>query len=158
MIDEADNESHGTGEIYITEEEREKGNWHWGDAIADNPAFTEATVDRAQRCVERDKNRPSVVIWSMGNECAYGCTFEAALKWTKEFDPTRLAHYEGANHPPREDCDYTNMDLYSHMYPSIDTIHGYFKEDGARPYVMCEYCHGQRPRGLGGLFPGDPPV
>ncbi len=158
VIDEADNESHGTGEIYITEEEREKGNWHWGDAIADNPAFTEATVDRAQRCVERDKNRPSVVIWSMGNECAYGCTFEAALKWTKEFDPTRLAHYEGANHPPREDCDYTNMDLYSHMYPSIDTIHGYFKEDGARPYVMCEYCHGQRPRGLGGLFPGDPPV
>ena len=70
VIDEADNESHGTGDIYTTEKVWEARAVHWGDAIADNPAFTEATVDRTQRCVERDKNRPSVVIWSMGNECA----------------------------------------------------------------------------------------
>ncbi len=149
VIDEADNESHGTGEVYTTEREREEGKWHWGDAIADNPDFIEATVDRTRRCVERDKNRPSVVIWSMGNECAYGCTFEAALKWTKEFDSTRLTHYEGARHAPRKDCDYSNIDLHSRMYPGIWEIHDYFQKDGSLPYVMCEYCHAM------GNGPGD---
>ncbi len=149
VIDEADNESHGTGEVYTTRQEREEGKWHWGDAIADNPEFIEPTVDRTRRCVERDKNRPSVVIWSMGNECAYGCTFEAALKWTKEFDPTRLTHYEGARHAPREDCDYSNIDLHSRMYPGLAEIHEYFEKDGSRPYVMCEYCHAM------GNGPGD---
>ena len=149
VIDEADNESHGTGDIYTTEKVWEARAVHWGDAIADNPAFTEATVDRTQRCVERDKNRPSVVIWSMGNECAYGCTFEAALKWAKEFDSTRLLHYEGARYAPREDCDYSNLDVHSRMYPSLEEIHEYFKEDGNLPYVMCEYCHAM------GNGPGD---
>ena len=87
VIDEADNESHGASELYCD------GNvdWnnhveHWNEPISDNPEFTEATVDRTRRCVERDKNRPCVIIWSMGNESAYGCTFEEALAWTKQFD------------------------------------------------------------------------
>lgn len=149
VIDEADNESHGTESIYSTATEWEERCRFWGRAIADNPEFTEATVDRTQRCVERDKNRPSVVIWSMGNECAYGCTFEEALKWTKEFDSTRLTHYEGARYVPRDDCDFSNVDLHSRMYPALTEIHKYFEEDGSLPYVMCEYCHAM------GNGPGD---
>ena len=91
VIDEADNESHGASEYYCEGNE----SWpnhveNWNKPIADNPEFTEATVDRTRRCVERDKNRPCVITWSMGNESAYGCTFEEALAWTKSFDPRRL--------------------------------------------------------------------
>ena len=148
VIDEADNESHGTAEIY--RREPDAGLKHWNELIADNPAFTEATVDRVQRCVERDKNRPCVVMWSMGNECAYGCTFEEALKWTKEFDSTRLTHYESARyHSDKRMYDYSNLDTYSRMYPSIEEIHAYFEKDGTKPFVLCEYCHAM------GNGPGD---
>lgn len=98
VIDEADNESHGTNDIYMEEDHEAGWRERWNHAISDNPAFTEATVDRAKRLVERDKNRPCVLIWSMGNECAYGCTFEAALAWTKAFDSTRLTHFESARY------------------------------------------------------------
>lgn len=99
VIDEADNESHGASEYYCEGNE----SWpnhveNWNKPIADNPEFTEATVDRTRLCVERDKNRPCVIIWSMGNESAYGCTFEEALAWTKSFDPHRLTHYESAQY------------------------------------------------------------
>ena len=151
VIDEADNESHGSEDIYhspsVTWNERMAG---WGDAIANNPVFTEATVDRTRCCVERDKNRPSVVIWSMGNECSYGCTFEEALKWTKEFDPTRLTHYEGARYVRNtKDFDYSNLDTYSRMYTSLDEMRIYLEEDGRKPLVLCEYCHAM------GNGPGD---
>lgn len=150
VIDEADNESHGADFVYRSETDIEKRLKLWNEAIADNPAFTEATVDRTRRCVERDKNRPSVVIWSMGNECAYGCTFEEALKWTKQFDSTRLTHYESARYiSDRRKYDYSNLDTYSRMYPSIAEIHDYFKEDGSKPFVLCEYCHAM------GNGPGD---
>ena len=150
VVDEADNESHGADVVYhppMDEKERLK---LWNEAIADNPAFTEATVDRTKRCVERDKNRPSVVIWSMGNECAYGCTFEEALRWTKEFDPARLTHYESARYiSDKRKYDYSNLDTYSRMYPSLAEIHDYFKEDGTKPFILCEYCHAM------GNGPGD---
>lgn len=148
VIDEADNESHGTESVYNLETDWKSRCKRWGKAIANNPEFTEATVDRTRRCVERDKNRPSVIIWSMGNECAFGCTFEAALKWTKEFDPTRLTHYEGALYA-QDGSDLSNLDLHSRMYPSLDEIHKYFREDGSLPYVMCEYSHAM------GNGPGD---
>lgn len=151
VIDEADNESHGTVEAYLPESE-DGDLWRkcWGERIADNPAFIEATVDRTRRCVERDKNRPSVVIWSMGNECAYGCTFESALKWTKDFDNTRLTHYESAlYHPEKRKYDFDCLDVYSRMYPSVEDIHKYFEEDGTKPFIMCEYCHAM------GNGPGD---
>ncbi|RKI41824.1 DUF4981 domain-containing protein [bacterium D16-51] len=148
VIDEADNESHGTAEIY--RKKPDEGLKHWNELIADNAAFIDATVDRVQRCVERDKNRPCVLIWSMGNECAYGCTFEEALKWTKEFDPGRLTHYESARYrSAQKKYDYSNLDMYSRMYPSIDEIHDYFKKDGTKPFVLCEYCHAM------GNGPGD---
>ena len=150
VIDEADNESHGTSDIYLDGADWNVRSKRWNEAIADNPAFTQATVDRTRRCVERDKNRPSVVIWSMGNECAYGCTFEEALKWTKQYDDTRLTHYESCRYVSDErEYDYSNIDLHSRMYPSLQEIHEYFEKDGTKPYVMCEFCHAM------GNGPGD---
>lgn len=150
VIDEADNESHGTMMRYMEDSSWENASRHWNEPIADNPAFTEATVDRTRRCVERDKNRPSVVIWSMGNECAYGCTFEAALEWTKKFDDTRLTHYESALYTSdKRKYNFDNIDLFSRMYPSLEEIHQYEKEDGRKPFVMCEFCHAM------GNGPGD---
>ena len=150
VIDEADNESHGTADVY-----RKDTDWlirakHWNEEIADNPEYTMATLDRTRRCVERDKNRPSVVIWSMGNECAYGCTFEEALRWTKEFDTTRLTHFESSRYvSDLRKYDYSNIDLHSRMYPSLQEMRDYFEKDGTKPYVMCEFCHAM------GNGPGD---
>ena len=135
--------SHGASELYCD------GNvdWnnhveHWNEPISDNPEFTEATVDRTRRCVERDKNRPCVIIWSMGNESAYGCTFEEALAWTKQFDPTRLTHYESAQyHSQKRKYDFSNIDLFSNMYPSLESIQAFLDQQPDKPYLMCEYCH-----------------
>lgn len=150
VIDEADNESHGTEEVYMADDDWEKRVAVWNAPLADNAEYTESTVDRTQRCVQRDKNRPSVVIWSMGNECAYGCTFEAALKWTKEFDPTRLTHFESCQYVPKgRKYDYSNIDLYSQMYAPMDAIHQYFAKSPDKPFIQCEYAHAM------GNGPGD---
>ncbi|MDO5785118.1 MAG: glycoside hydrolase family 2 TIM barrel-domain containing protein [Eubacteriales bacterium] len=151
VIDEADNESHGASELYCSD----NGNWdshveHWNEPFADNPEFMEATMDRTQLCVHRDKNRPCVVIWSMGNESAYGCCFEKSLKWTKEFDPSRLTHYESAQYrSKKKKYDYSNIDLYSMMYPSLEAIQAYLDDAPDKPFLMCEYCHSM------GNGPGD---
>ena len=151
VIDEADNESHGPQSAYQPPNvpwEESRGSW--GDAVANNPIFKESTVDRTRLCVERDKNRPSVVIWSMGNESAYGCNFEAALKWTKEFDDTRLTHYESARYVrDTHDFDYSNLDLYSRMYASLEDMRTYLEKDGRKHFIQCEYCHAM------GNGPGD---
>lgn len=150
VIDEADNESHGTGYIYMEDRSTEVWRDRWNRAIADNPEFTEATVDRAKLLVTRDKNRPCVVIWSMGNECAYGCTFEAALSWTKSYDKTRLTHYEGARYRAvNKTYDFSSLDLYSRMYPSLEEIHEYISRDTKKPFILCEYSHAM------GNGPGD---
>lgn len=150
VIDEADNESHGPVELYYENGTEAVRMEHWNELISDNPDFIPATLDRVQRCVQRDKNRPSVVIWSMGNECAYGCTFEASLKWTKSFDPSRLTHYEGArHHGHRRKYDFSNLDLHSRMYPSLQEIRDYLAKDPDKPFIMCEYSHAM------GNGPGD---
>lgn len=150
VMDEADNESHGTANIYLQDNSWENRRRMWNKAIADNPEFTQATLDRTRRCVHRDKNRPCVVIWSMGNECAYGCTFEAALAWTKEFDPSRLTHFESAMHVDTDrKYDYSNIDLYSRMYASVEEMHDYFAKGPDKPFILCEYCHAM------GNGPGD---
>ncbi len=150
VIDEADNESHGPAYVYMKDRSPEAWRARWNRPISDNPEFIEATVDRTQRMVERDKNRSSVICWSMGNECAYGCTFEAALAWTKEFDPSRLTHFESARY--RDDSktyDFSNIDLYSRMYPSLEEIHEYFDRKTNQPFILCEYSHAM------GNGPGD---
>lgn len=150
VIDEADNESHGTQTQYLENTEWENTSRRWNERIADNPDFIPATLDRTQLCVHRDKNRPCVVIWSMGNECAYGCTFEEALKWTKGFDPSRLTHYESALYTSdKRKYDYSNIDIYSMMYPSFDTMQEYIDGKPDKPYLLVEYCHSM------GNGPGD---
>lgn len=151
VIDEADHESHGASELYCSQND----SWadhveHWNEPFADNPDFLEATMDRTERCVHRDKNRPCVLVWSMGNESAYGCCFEAALAWTKSFDPRRLTHYESAQYrSSKKKYDYSNIDLYSMMYPSFEQIRSYLDNKPDKPFLMCEYAHSM------GNGPGD---
>lgn len=150
VIDEADNESHGAQTQYLENPEWENVSKRWNERIADNPDFIPATLDRTQLCVHRDKNRPCVVIWSMGNECAYGCTFEEALKWTKDFDPSRLTHYESALYTSdKRKYDYSNIDIYSMMYPSFETMQEYISGNPDKPFLLVEYCHSM------GNGPGD---
>ena len=142
VIDEADNESHGPWMLYYSNDTDEERAGRWNELISDNPEFDEATLDRTKKLVERDKNRPCVVIWSMGNECGYGCTFEKALAWTKQYDPGRLTHYESAYYKGRKrKYDYSNIDLYSRMYPGFQEVIDYAESDPDKPYIMCEYCH-----------------
>lgn len=150
VVDEADNESHGPIRLFFKENTLAVREGHWHEPIADNPEFIEATVDRMQRCVERDKNRPCVVIWSLGNECAYGCGFEAAAKWTKEFDSTRLTQYESAMyHGNEREYDFSNLDLYSRMYPAFEEMDEYLASNPKKPFLLIEYCHSM------GNGPGD---
>ena len=150
VVDEADNESHGPSEIYYENDEFENKSRRWNEAISDNPDFIEATLDRVKRCVEREKNRPCIVIWSMGNECAYGCTFEEALKWTKEFDSTRLTHFESARyHSDKRKYDFSNLDLFSRMYPPFHEMDEYLNSNPDKPFILIEYCHSM------GNGPGD---
>ena len=151
VIDEADHESHGAAELYCSENDRwEDHVEHWNEPFADNPEFLESTMDRTQRCVQRDKNRPCVLVWSMGNESAYGCCFEAALAWTKHFDPARLTHYESAQYRSRKrKYDFSNIDLYSDMYPPIERLQNYIDSKPDKPFLMCEYAHAM------GNGPGD---
>ena len=150
VIDEADIESHGPVELFYQDNSDENKFNHWNESIADNPAWEAAIMDRVKRCVHRDKNRPCVIIWSMGNESAYGCNFEKALQWTKEFDAGRLTHYESARYRKKgRTYDFSNLDLYSRMYPTIEEVKQYLQNDPDKPLLLCEYCHSM------GNGPGD---
>lgn len=150
VIDEADNESHGLVRTYCAKNNTLDMDRRWNEAIADNPVYIDAALDRTIRCIHRDKNRPCVVIWSMGNESAYGCTFEKALKWTKEFDSSRLTHFESARyHGDKRVYDFSNLDLYSRMYPSFHEIEEYLENNPDKPLILCEYSHAM------GNGPGD---
>lgn len=150
VIDEADVEAHGPSELFFEDNSWDNKSRRWNEPIADNPEFTDAIMDRVKKCVHRDKNRPCVVIWSMGNESAFGCTFESALKWTKEFDPGRLTHYESALYRSgSRKYDFSRLDLYSRMYPSLEEIEEYLEAGPDKPLILCEYCHSM------GNGPGD---
>lgn len=150
VMDEADMEAHGPYMNYYKEDTDENRFKRWNETIADNPAWEEAILDRVRRMVMRDKNRPSILMWSMGNESAYGCNFEKALKWTKEFDPGRITHYESARYRNYDVVyDYSHLDLYSRMYPYFSEIEEYFEKDGSKPFLLVEYSHSM------GNGPGD---
>ena len=150
VIDEADIEAHGPFMLYRKEDTDRNRFYHWNEKIADDPAWEKAIVDRVRLMVQRDKNRPSIVMWSMGNESAYGCNFEKALAWTKKFDPDRITQYESARYRNYDiTYDYENLDLYSRMYPSLQEIEDYLKNDGSKPFLLVEYCHSM------GNGPGD---
>ena len=120
VIDEANIESHGMG--------------YGARSLAKDTTWMEAHLDRIKRMVERDKNHPSVIIWSMGNEAGDGVNFSACYKWIHERDPSRPVHYERAGTGP-------NTDIYCPMYPSIGYIEKYAQKPQEKPLIMCEYAH-----------------
>ena len=150
VIDEADIEAHGPFMIYRKEDTDYNRFKRWNEKIADDPVWEEAIVDRVKLMVERDKNRFCIVMWSMGNESAYGCNFEKALEWTKNFDSDRITQYESARYRNYDETyDYSNLDVYSRMYPALSEIQEYLDKDGSKPFLLVEYCHSM------GNGPGD---
>lgn len=137
VLDEADIETHG---IY------EMGSNDW---LSDNEDWQHCYIDRVERMVERDKNRPCVVGWSMGNESGYGKNMIAALKYCKERDNSRFTHYEG--HWNLEEYKYApEPDVVSRMYAGVDWCEGFCKDESdPRPLMQCEYSHAM------GNGPGD---
>ena len=121
LVDEANIESHGMG--YQPEV-----------TLGNNPEWKDAHLDRAIRMVERDKNHPSVIIWSMGNEAGDGVNFEAVSAWMHHRDPTRPVHYERALTRP-------HVDIVSPMYAPIQRIVEYAQQPQTRPLILCEYAH-----------------
>lgn len=121
LVDEANIESHGMG-------------YHPDRTLGNNPDWEKAHLDRIERMIERDKNHPSIVIWSMGNEAGDGCNFEKASDWIHNRDTTRPVHYERALKRP-------HTDIYCPMYPGINYIEWWAQTDDPRPLIMCEYAH-----------------
>ena len=146
VIAEADLETHGV--VFLENGQYEE---KYYNQIADDPQYGEVILDRVQRSVKRDINRPCVLIWSMGNESGMGVNIDRALAWTKAYDPSRLTHYERASFPPSgREINQTDLDLYSRMYPSIEEIDQYFAVGRInKPYILCEYSHAM------GNGPGD---
>lgn len=146
VIAEADIETHGTTTIF--------GGGQDGKAfpmLAHDPDYEASILDRVRKNVIRDKNHACVVIWSLGNESGFGRNFENALRWIKGYDTSRLTHYESAHYTPEGyKCDFSNLDLFSCMYASIEYIKKYFEEvRGDKPFIQCEYIHAM------GNGPGD---
>lgn len=142
VMSEADNESHGTQVQYLEDNSFENQTNHWNERISDNPEWIEATLDRVQLCVKREKNRPSIVSWSAGNECGYGITLEKSLEWIKSYDPERITQYESAYYDDkRRAYDYSNIDLYSRMYPPFEDIETYLSSAPDKPFLLVEYAH-----------------
>ncbi len=149
VMDEADVEAHGPAMLYDRNDSETDRFKRWNERIADDPVWGEAILDRVQRMVEREKNRPCILFWSMGNESAYGCNFERALAWTKAADPERITHYESARYRSDRRYDYSNLDLYSRMYPAIWEIEDYLEKGAKKPFLLVEYAHAM------GNGPGD---
>ena len=150
VIDEADNESHGTGPLSFNENDYNERMRLAHVRIADNPDFVEPTLDRVRSMVIRNRNRPCILVWSMGNECGYGRTFEESLRWTKENDPTRLTTYESAYYASTvRKFDVSNIDIYGRMYPWFHEIRNYMDNKPDKPFLLVEYCHSM------GNGPGD---
>ncbi|WP_052866687.1 glycoside hydrolase family 2 TIM barrel-domain containing protein [Streptomyces niger] len=144
VVDECDLETHGFAQ---------QG---WRDNPVDDERWTPALLDRARRMVERDKNHPSVIMWSLGNECGTGRGLSAMAAWMRERDPSRPLHYEG-------DPSCADTDVYSRMYADHAEVEriGRRTEEPLRdaaldarrrslPFVLCEYAHamGNGPGGL----------
>ncbi|MBN2103653.1 DUF4981 domain-containing protein [bacterium] len=116
VIDEANLETHGIRDQIPTSDSR----------------WTGACLDRMKSMVMRDKNHPSVLIWSLGNEAGRGSNFEVMRDWARAYDPTRLIHSEQYNEI---------ADITSHMYASVKDLERYGKSGSQKPYILCEYAH-----------------
>jgi len=121
VIDEANIESHGMG-------------YHPDRTLGNNPDWLEAHLNRTERMVERDKNHPCVVIWSLGNEAGNGSNFVSTYEWIKQRDASRPVWYERAQQS-------YNTDIFCPMYAGIDYLKRYGYTKQLRPLIMCEYAH-----------------
>jgi beta-galactosidase len=132
VMDEANIESHGFG---LGTDNR----------MANDPAWLPSHVDRTKRMIERDKNHPSVIIWSLGNEAGDGPNLAAAYKWAKARDVSRPVHYQGSsrNRGP-------NTDINSFMYPTPQDAAERARQRPDQPYIACEYVHAMG-NSVGGL-------
>ena len=132
MIDETNLESHGSWDTaYAT------GDY---DYIVPNnkPEWLDMVMDRANSMYQRDKNHPSILIWSCGNESYGGKDIYEMSQFFRTQDPTRLVHYEGVFH----DRSYNDTsDMESQMYPSVDSIKEFLAKDRSKPFICCEYTH-----------------
>jgi beta-galactosidase len=121
IVDEANIESHGMG-------------YDPAVTLGNDPAWREAHLDRTRRMVERDKNHPSVIVWSLGNEGGDGVNFQATSAWIHERDPSRPVQYERAIREP-------HVDIYAPMYARIPHLLDWASRPRTRPLIMCEYAH-----------------
>ena len=120
--------------LYVMDEANLETHGRLDEIPQDRVEWTSAVIDRQEGMVERSKNEPSIIMWSLGNESSTGKNFEIAAKWVKEKDPTRLTHYE-----PQRDV----TDIYSRMYRSIEEMKSYLVyPDNKKPYIQCEFAHG----------------
>ncbi|WP_150238044.1 glycoside hydrolase family 2 TIM barrel-domain containing protein [Nocardiopsis quinghaiensis] len=135
VVDECDLETHGFEEV------------GWRGNPSDDPRWRDAYLDRIRRTVERDRNHPSVILWSLGNEAGTGENLRAMAEWTRGHDPSRPVHYEG-------DRDSTYVDVYSRMYAPHDEVDAVGRREEPEtadpaadahrrglPFVLCEYGH-----------------
>jgi beta-galactosidase len=126
VVDEANIESHA-----------------WITSLCHDSAYRATWLSRVSRMVERDKNHPSVIMWSLGNESGYGNVHDAAAAWVRSYDPSRIIHYEGAIfHTNWFDGGMAATDVVAPMYSPIAAIEMYGKsKKRVRPLIMCEYSH-----------------
>jgi beta-galactosidase len=121
VIDETNIESHGMG-------------YRRDQTLANKPVWLEAHLDRTQHMVQRDKNHPCVLIWSLGNESGNGYNIYQTYNWIKEHDPTRPVQYEGAG------LEF-NTDIFCPMYARMEHMENYVRSSPDRPLIQCEYAH-----------------
>jgi beta-galactosidase len=135
VVDECDLETHGFCEI------------GWRRNPSDDPRWRAAFEDRMTRMVERDKNHPSIIMWSLGNESGSGANLAAMADWTRQRDPSRPIHYE-------HDLESRHVDVYSRMYLTVDEVDAIGRRaeppladaaaDAHRrklPFILVEYAH-----------------
>ncbi|MFV0342475.1 MAG: glycoside hydrolase family 2 TIM barrel-domain containing protein [Anaerocolumna sp.] len=130
VIDETNLETHGTWQVVTgySEHTLPDGHEEWHDIL----------LDRGNSLFQRDKNHPSVIIWSCGNESYGGKNIYELSKFYHEVDDTRLVHYEGIFHDRRYN---DTSDMESQMYPSVESIKNFLKENTEKPFICCEYTH-----------------
>ncbi len=149
VMNEADIETHGVVELYG------KGYLDNYNMIADDKTYENVIIDRIDSSIVPFKNRSCIFMWSLGNESGFGVNFESGAKYAKELDTTRPVHYEGAYYASKErKNDFSNLDVISRMYPSLEEIEDYFKNGIDKPFILCEYAHAMG-NGPGGLIEYD---
>ena len=136
LVDEADIETHGA-----TWMEKTPGDWksNWS-IFSESPEWEEAYLDRVKRMVERDRNHPCVIMWSLGNESGFLRNQKICYKWIKKSGTVIPVHYEGAIYHPCKGFDVVSM-----MYPDFKVMKEHLDNKDEPPFFMCEYTHGHGP-------------